>query len=175
MPILSVIDWSKVWDCYELWYAFCGALLGSGVALIIAHLDNKRRTKHERTAAKKALMERLEFNGTRITQMLGQFGSGVEVPNYPLDTTGIVVWLTLSYDVLDGDLVKDINWHRYQLDHLNTKLHTYYLLVAATNPFAPDASPYIRARESEAKRSICAHLKETSEAVCPLIRRLDKL
>jgi hypothetical protein len=174
MPIFSIIDWSKVWDLYELWYASLGALIGSGVALIIAHFDGKRRTKRERATAKQALMERLEFNGTRITQMLGQFSSGVEVPNYPLDTTGIIVWLTLSYDVLNGELIKDINWHRYQLDHLNTKLHTYYLLIAANNPFAPDASAYIRARESEARRSICTHLKETSEAVCPLIRRLEQ-
>ncbi len=43
------------------------------------------------------------------------------IPNYPLDTAQLNYWLTQSHDILDSELIRAIDWQRYQLDHISSK------------------------------------------------------
>src|SRR5712664_3458536 len=148
MLFVASIDWSKLIDLTEYWFAFLGALLGALTAIWLT----KRQDAERKYLAKKALADRLHFNAERATQMLGQFGSG-SCPNYLFDTTGIIIWLTRAADIMDEQLITDINWHRYQLDHLNAKLSVYYITAIASQS-SLDAVEVV-----ESKSSILKHLE----------------
>jgi len=155
-----LIHWHKWFDIHQIWYALLGTFFGASAALYLANCQNKKR----KFLAKTALAERLQFNFERATQMLGQFGSGIS-PNYLFDTTGIVIWLTVTADILDNNLIAAINWHRYQLDHLNAKLSVYYISISQ-----PSLSS--EAKLVEQKQSICQHLDEVIGGTCDLKTRL---
>lgn len=161
MPFLAQIDWSRAIDGYEIWYATLGALLGAGVAILFLKHQNRQR----KYFAKKAIADRLHFNVERATDMLSWFAKG-GIPNFLFDITGIVIWLTLATDILDDQLIKDISWHRYQLDHLNAKLSVYYT-TTALSPICLDAS-----KTEEMKVSILEHLQLVISGTCELEQKL---
>ena len=161
----------------DSFYACLGALIGSGIALCISSILRTRKTNKDKKSAKEALIDRLKFNNDRALQMLRQFNDIKETPNYLFDTTGVIIWLSLSSKVFSKQLIEEINWHRYQLDHLNSKLSTYYLFMANYHPLMMKDQYYQgvhKAREERARQSILLQLKEVSAAFLPLIQEIDK-
>src|SRR4051812_34108544 len=96
------------------WFALLGAIFGSLITLAV-YFHSRRK---ERQAAVANLIERLSFNKIRCEQMLEYFGAG-KLPTFDFDTNGIIIWLSRSEGILRGETIEKINWHRYQLDHLN--------------------------------------------------------
>lgn len=159
----------------DFFYTFLSALIGSGIALCISNIRRTRKINKDKNLAKKALIERLTFNNDRALQMLDQFDGGKEIPNYLFDTTGIIIWLSLSSELFSKKLISDLNWHRYQLDHLNSKLSTYYLFMI--NGFLKTKDQYHqdlnRTMEKQARQSILLQLKEVNGAFCPLVQKIE--
>lgn len=108
--------------------AAIGAVFGAILSVGTAYYFIFKEIRKNRREAKEALLEGLRFNDDRAVQMLGQFAIGM-TPNYQFDTTGLIVWLSKSAGLFRDDLLKRINWHRYQMDHANTMLATYYVCV----------------------------------------------
>lgn len=54
-------------------------------------------------------------------------------PNYKFDTGGLVIWLSRSTDIIPPKIRDEISWHRYQMDHANTILETYYVFIRLWN------------------------------------------
>ena len=154
------------------WYAGIGALIGFIITLYVSNIRRARKINKDKNLAKEALINRLTFNNDRILQMLGQFGGGKETPNYLFDTTGIIIWLSLSSELFSEQLISDINWHRYQLDHLNSKLSTYYLTIST---FQGNNLELHKAIKEQSLQSIVLQLKKVSGAFCPLIQKIDKV
>lgn len=112
--------------------AFIGAVFGTASSVGLAYVIYIMERRRERKSAKKALMDGLRFNDDRAVQMLGQFAVGV-TPNYQFDTAGLIIWISRSEGLFNDKLVRAINWHRYQMDHANTILATYYVFARLTS------------------------------------------
>lgn len=160
----------------DFFYACLGALIGSCIALCISSILRTRKINKDKKLAQKALIDRLKFNNDRALQMLSQFNDVKEIPNYLFDTTGIIIWLSLSSELFSKQLIEKINWHRYQLDHLNSKLSIYYLFKA--NALLMMKDQYYqgahKAKEERVRQSILLQLKEVNVAFPPLIQKIDK-
>lgn len=113
------VSWLFSWKDY--WYAFVGAVLGTGCAILWAarEFSNEQRRDHERCVTR--LRNCLTFNEGRLKQAINLLDEG-KIPNYPLDTSQLNYWLTQSVDILGDELVKAIDWERYQLDHITSKM-----------------------------------------------------
>ncbi len=105
-----------------------GAVLGTISTVLLTIYEYRKKIREDRLVARSALLAALRFNDDRATQMLGQFAQGA-IPNYQFDTTGLIIWLSRSSDLFEKDVLEKINWHRYQLDHLNTQLTTFYVFA----------------------------------------------
>ena len=161
-------DWSKVWDGYQIWYAVFGAIMGSVIAIVITRRSDRRQIRNRKILARNALIERLNFNNDRVVQMLGYFDTG-GWPNFLLDTTGIIVWLTLAEDIIPQPLFVQVNWHRYQLDHVNAKLAVYYGALYAPPSDDHDHEEMVKGL----RQSIYDHLADIRDGVAPLITALQ--
>lgn len=164
------IDWSQVWDGYQIWYAVFGALIGSAIAIVITRWSDKRQFHARQTVARNALIERLTFNNQRVVDMLKWFDDGGD-PNFLLDTTGIIVWLTLAEDIIPQPLFEQVNWHRYQLDHINAKLAVYYGALYAP----PSDDHHHEEMVVGLRQSIYDHLVDVRDSVGGLITQLENV
>jgi hypothetical protein len=173
MMLIADIDWSKAFDGYAWFHAFVSAVFGAFFGALVAIKLTQRQNTKRKQFAKTAVAERLHVNAKLATQMLEWFAKDGR-PNYLFDTTGIVVWLTMSADILESALITDINWHRYQLDHLNAKLLIYYFAVAAVE-IAPTPAQTNIASLTESKLSICQQLREVIDKTCDLEKRISAL
>lgn len=160
----------------DFFYACLGALIGSGIALYISSILRTRKINKDKKLAKEALIDRLKFNNARALQMLSQFSGIKEIPNYLFDTTGIIIWLSLSSELFSKQLIEKINWHRYQLDHLNSKLSVYYLFKANSLLMMKDQyhQDIHKVMEGQARQSILLQLKEVNKTFPPLVQEIDK-
>jgi hypothetical protein len=103
------------------YYAFVGAIFGMFFTLSGIWFGSYLRSRRSR----EKLVERIQFNSDRLNQIIEYFQNG-GLPNFTLDTPGLVVWLHSSADVIDKTLSEDIDWYRYQLDHIKIKLDIIY-------------------------------------------------
>ncbi|MBC2603752.1 hypothetical protein [Puniceicoccus vermicola] len=152
-------------DPVQIWYAFLGAALGSIFAIIISWRIQVSHRKKESQLAKEALVERLKFNNDRALQMMEIFGKH-GWPNMSFDTTGIIIWLSRVAGILEGQLLQDVNWHRYQLDHINDKLTIYWNVK--TTPISEGQM----VQEKICREDIVSHLETVSKDICSLQKRV---
>jgi hypothetical protein len=148
LPVFFLIlpDW--LGDGKDYWLLALGGLIGTVTAVLLGRRDEGRRRLAELNLAKDALLERLHFNDDRIVQMLELFAVGKLTPDFTLDTTGIITWLSRSSGILTSETITAVNWHRYQLDHINSKLSIFYGLK--THDLTGGAE--------NMRKSICEHL-----------------
>lgn len=105
----------------QYWYAFVGAVFGT--AFTLGGVFITRRMKEREARAK--LVERIRFNRERLEQVRGYLANNT-VPSFPLDTTGLIIWLHSSSGLLKQQLIDDIDGHRYQLDHIHNKMQMVF-------------------------------------------------
>jgi|SRR5665213_2903895 len=118
------LEYSK--SLRDYWLAFVSAIIGAGITLC-SYFYSRRQ---ERKTAVKSLLASLKFNDERCRQMEDYFANGIR-PNFELDTVGIILWLSKAESLLPDGLIHDINWHRYQLDHINSRLRILHAFVAS--------------------------------------------
>jgi hypothetical protein len=106
---------------------FVGLVISSAYSVWVATLKFKEAVQKDRESAKAALIERIRHNDWLIVEMLRYFGQGGS-PSFLLDPNGILIWLSRSASLLDPATVKQVYDFRYQLDHLNSKLATFYVV-----------------------------------------------
>lgn len=159
-------DWP--YSIKDNYLAGFGAVIGTVFSIGIAYLIYRYKYRKEHLLAKNALMERILFNDDRAVQMLHIFSVG-RCPNFPLDTTGIIIWLGRSADILSSDAINEVNWHRYQLDHVNMKLSALYQIISERG-FAA----YRIKRVRKMRNSICDHLEEIHKGRTRLLELLEK-
>lgn len=101
--------------------------IGFGIGLVYSELRNHAVLFGAKKNFQKNLKELFEFNLDRCVQMKRQLtevkDGKIQIPNYPFDTDALkhVIFDGRSF-FRDQKSFDDINWIRYQLDHLNFKL-----------------------------------------------------
>jgi hypothetical protein len=141
-----------------------GVIFGALVTVWWAGHEYRKSRLRELRLARDALLERLQFNDDRVVQMLDFFAQGKLSPDFALDTTGIIIWLSRSSGILTSETIKAVNWHRYQLDHINNKLSLFHLIKATG---AAGSAESVRL-------SICEHLWKVHEGLAALRELLIK-
>ena len=81
--------------------------------------------------------------------------------------SGITIWLSASHDILESELIADINWHRYQLDHITNKLSLCSITMASA------LLDGIETAETEGSEAFGAHAWRTHQAGIVLLARLS--
>ena len=152
---LSHLDYSWLGERKDYWLLFLGAVIGALVTVALAKHEFKKAELRELRLSRDALLERLLFNEDRAVQMLALFAEAKLQPDFNLDTTGIIIWLSRSSGILTPETIKAINWHRYQLDHINSKLALFQLYRATG---ASQTAETLR-------QSICEHLHEVHKGL----------
>ena len=111
---------SLLWSPKDYWYAIVSAFIGAYIGI----LWTKKQFAVQKEEEKKNCVKRLElcikFNLERLAQAKTQLENNT-VPNYPLDTFQFNHWLAESRDLIAPELVRDLNWQRFQLDHVSSK------------------------------------------------------
>lgn len=95
----------------------------------------------------------IAFNLERLRQAKAQLATNA-VPNYPFDTAQLNHWLAQSHDLLPADLLRSIDWQRFQLDHLSSKF------IVINNAIVIKAGQRITPEEVEHRKALVASLDE---------------
>ena len=148
----------------DYWYAVVSALIGAaiGIGWTIRHFKMQQREASNRCLAR--LRECLSFNIDRLNQAKGQLEKN-EVPNYPLDTVQLNYWLAQSHDIVPADLIRALDWQRYQLDHISSKIVTVNQSVVAAAGFPENTDLVISLRQ---------HIERVLEQLPPLLDKVPR-
>jgi hypothetical protein len=122
----------KMNSTIDLTNAFVGAVFGTAFTLAGYFFARFLKAK----AAKKKLAEIIEFNCQRLEQIRDYLTQG-GVPNFPLDTVGMVVWLHSASGIIKEPLLSEIDGYRFQLNHIGNKVDMLYTAFSVRSPDSP--------------------------------------
>jgi len=89
------------------------------------------------------------------------------IPNYRIDTATISHILLNGRDLTSEDLFTHLNWQRYQLDHINTKLDYLHMYLSASGDGLSTAV-------LEGFGSLVVHMETTKKEISSLLPALEK-
>jgi hypothetical protein len=116
----ACFDFTWMFSVKDYWYGIISAIIGA----LIGIWWTKRQFVIEKVELREKCVECLKscikFNLERLRQAKEQLDQNV-VPNYPLDTAQFNHWLAQSHDSLSPELLRDLDWQRFQLDHISSK------------------------------------------------------
>jgi hypothetical protein len=155
----------------DYWYATVSALLGALIGISWTKRQFKRLKENEKRRCVSRLRESLQFNVDRLNQAHDQLQGSV-FPNYPLDTAQLNHWLTEAHDLLPAQLLKNLDWHRYQLDHISSKFQvaSNFVVLTAGRELTSAEQGYV----SALKASLIEHIDGVRNALPPLIQQIPK-
>lgn len=160
--ILSWIpDW--VFSVEGYWFAFISAIAG---VLIGIWLTERRFAKSENVRRDRkihSLLESVRLNIGLIDTALG-FADLRGLGNFPMDGATLGARIAACVDDLSFELVRDLNWERFQLDHIAFKVLIANITVS-TSGHTP-TNPITLA-------SVASHLRQTKENLTALSNRID--
>jgi hypothetical protein len=142
-----------------------GSFLSAGICIWWAKRDRARDEKKERDILFKELTNAVKFNLDRAEQMCGELRMPEWVPNYPLDTARFTIAIARASGKIKEDLLRRIDWQRYQLDHINQKASfVYFAGVSGMNPEAARAE----------RESWQGHLERTINDLRNVLSEIEK-
>jgi len=139
--------WGNFCAGWQYWYGFVGALFGAAIALAY---DRRKKKDSQRVALAK-LREILVRNSGLMAEVLKWIIPGGK-PNFTLDTLGLNLWIAASAGVIDPDVLRDLDGHRYQLEHINTKLTIFYSSTSVLESLQVSDENRLRVRVEEERR-----------------------
>jgi hypothetical protein len=149
-------DWIFSWKDY--WFALIGAGLGAWIAIKLTEQQKKEIRKIEIERIRTELITALDFNldlAEKAMEWLNKEG----MPSFTLDTTKLAHLTLEAYGFLDPQLIKDIDWHRYQLDHITEKLSAMKATIFSCVVLRP-LNPAIQHMESDLNKMFSDDLKK---------------
>lgn len=158
--LIFIPDWMLSGKDY--WFAFVSAIAG---VLIGIWLTERRFAKSERMRRDRrihSLLESVRLNIGLIDTALG-FADLRGLGNFPMDGSTLGARIAACVDDLSFGLVKDLNWERFQLDHIAFKILVANITVSTaghtpTNPITLS--------------SVASHLRDTKENLTSLSSRI---
>lgn len=113
-------DLSWLWPPKDNWYAIVGAILGALIVIWLTMLHFETEKEKLRKKCLEQLKTCMQFNLVKLRQAKEQLESN-EIPNHRLETSQFNHWLSLSHGTLSSELLRALDWHRCQLDHLSSR------------------------------------------------------
>lgn len=162
------VDLSWMLSYKDYWYALVSALIGAAIGICWTIRQFKAQQHQAANRCLDRLRKCLSFNIDRLNQAKVQLEKS-EIPNYPLDTAQLNYWLAQSHDILAANLIRDIDWQRYQLDHISSKFVTVNQLVVAA-AVLPASPGYV----NDLIVSLRQHIERVLEQIPPLLARVPE-
>jgi hypothetical protein len=167
---MLVCDFSWLWSPKDYWYALVSALIGVFVGIRWTLWHFARQQARHRALCLSRLRACIEFNLERLNQAKGQLAQGV-IPNYPLDTAQLNHWITQSHDFIPSELLRHLDWQRFQLDHISSKF-----IVANSAVVANAGNAAINAAQQQyfaaLVASLATHVDTTLNELPPLLQQI---
>ena len=153
----------------DYWYATIGAIIGSLISIWWTKRELRREQRQDKQKYIVRLRDCLLFNVDRLKQAKDQLQQEI-VPNYPLDTAQLNDWIVQSSELLDKKLIQEIDWQRYQLDHITAKISAVSLFVVLRSGgmMGGQAGEYYKALMS----SLREHIDGALKSLPPLIEKI---
>lgn len=115
------IDLSWLWSPKDYFYAIVSAGIGTWLGIFWAKGQFNAQLKKEEEKVRLGIVGTLKFNKERATQAKAQLSEG-GMPNYPLDGARLSSLILPAHGFISDELLRRLDWHRYQLDHITSKL-----------------------------------------------------
>ena len=163
---------ASLFSLENYWYAIVSAVIGAGlgIAWTIRHFRNEQQ--RARQTCLRRLRASINFNLERLEQARGQLADGI-VPSYPLDTAQMNHWIAQAHDFLPEELLRHLDWQRFQLDHISAKFYVANTVVVSTagaTNMQPAQTEYYRALAE----SLREHVDITLRELPPYLDKLPK-
>lgn len=164
-----IFDWRDLWSPVDFFYAMLGTLLGAvlgvGLTVLFERISEKRRCRRSLQAIRRSMgfcLERTE----QAKDLLQKGGA----PSFPLDASRLADWLSAADGVLSEQLWRDLDWHRFQLEHITHKLVVYNAEFVRRQTVVPIPlpSPY----EDALRVSLIGHCDIVIKGTPPLLAKL---
>jgi len=123
--ILAQTLYEDLTNLSNWFFAGAGGLIGTIFGIIFTIWSYNKKKKESVSTALKALSASLKFNNERLEQIIGSLEFILErkkFPDYALDDLVLALRTAKMYGDIDSEILKEIEWHRYQLNHINQKL-----------------------------------------------------
>lgn len=137
----STPDLSWLLSGKDYFYATISAVIGALIGIYWTKAQSRNQKNQENEKIRVSILDSLRFNQERGIQAKAQLDGG-GMPNYPLDGTRLSNLVVQAHGYLSPETLKNLDWHRFQLDHITAKLgviNDFYLSGQILPPEALDA------------------------------------
>lgn len=169
LACFDIDDISWMFSIKDYWYAVIGALIGALIGIWWAKGEEEKKRKKACAACVKRLKTCIEANLKLLQQSKEQLTAN-NIPNFPFDTAQFNHWLTQADDALTPELFKDIDWQRYQLDHISAKFTVVNSLILITTGTA--LNPMQMEIRVALVKSLLDHIEKVLKELPPLSEKL---
>ncbi len=135
-------DLSWLWSLKDYFYATVSACIGAWLGILWAKRQFANQQKKEAEKVRLGIIDTLKFNKERAEQAKELLAKG-GMPNFPLDGARLSSLILPAHGLVSNDLLRRLDWHRYQLDHITSKLlvvNSFFLSASVSMPQSQQAS-----------------------------------
>jgi hypothetical protein len=171
--LLACYDLSWIVSGKDYWYAIVSAVIGSLIGIWWARREFQKQVRVVNEKVRLSILSSLSFSKERAIQARNQLQKS-RMPNYPLDGSRLSSLIVQARGCLNDELLSQLDEHRYDLEHITSKLgivNDYYLLgTTLPSPAKPQHDEWMKML----RESLVEHYDKVINATDPLIQAVEK-
>ncbi|MBI2511248.1 MAG: hypothetical protein HYV96_04675 [Opitutae bacterium] len=171
--MLASVDLSWLWSPKDYFYAIVSAVIGALLGILWAKLEFAAQQKKEAEKVRLGIIDTLKFNKERAEQANEQLKNG-GMPNYPLDGARLSSLILPAHGLLSDELLLRVDWHRYQLDHITSKLAVVNGFFLSASVSTPDAKRAYDEWIAMLRQSLIEHYQKVINGTDALVADVEK-
>lgn len=169
----TAIELSWLFSPKDYFYAVVSAGIGAWLGIIWAQSQFKAQKRKEEEKVRVGIVDTLKFNKERATQAKEQLAKG-GMPNYPLDGARLSSLILPAHGFIPDKLLRELDWHRYQLEHITAKLFVVNSFFLSASVCTPEMKPAYDAWIRMLKESLSEHYQQVIDGTDTLITETEK-
>ena len=115
----------------------------------------------------------MKFNKERAAQAKDQLSTG-GMPNYPLDGARLSSLILPAHGFISDDLLRRLDWHRYQLDHITSKLSVVNSFFLSASVSTPQTQQAYQQWMTMLRQSLADHYQQVIDGTDALVADVEK-
>ena len=166
--MIACIDISWMLSPKDYFYAIISAVIGTLLGIWWARRQFQKQKDEEARQVLSDIVDSLNFNKERSVQAIGQLNSHT-IPNYPLDGSRLSSLIQMASGRLPSELIRRLDWHRFQLDHITSKLTVINGFVLSASVPSPHTQPAYQQMIAMLRQSLVDHYQTVIDATDDLV------
>lgn len=159
----------------DYWYAIVSALIGALLGIKWTKGQDAKEQLKRRSNSLKRLRESIDFNLNLLTIATDKLEEAdPAIPNFPFDSAQLNHFITACHDFLNEDVVRKLDWERFQLEHLAGKfviLNSAVVSAKGNLNLTRDEKEYFLLNV----QSLLAHIRQTHASLATLKQSVPPL